>query len=212
MPSSSDRASTARSSWASESVQSSAYRGRSITVHWRGRAVSYRQLLEGLAEDADAREVLLQTLAEAPYAAFYWEVVPVCQASVERPFECVLLDAADLVGEPPDPYAFSEYFRSDVDVVHFDNLGGDAILVVPCPRGRLAAYPHLAAFVREAPPAQRHELLRQVARLVCERLTTKPLWVSTAGNGVAWVHVRLDQRPKYYRYAAYRAPSTGARS
>ena len=30
-----------------------------------------------------------------------------------------------------------------------------------------------------------------------------PLWVSTAGLGVSWLHVRLDARPKYYRHDAY---------
>jgi uncharacterized protein DUF6940 len=30
-------------------------------------------------------------------------------------------------------------------------------------------------------------------------------WVSTAGMGVPWLHVRLDTRPTYYRHAAYRA-------
>jgi len=32
-----------------------------------------------------------------------------------------------------------------------------------------------------------------------------PTWLSTAGGGVAWLHVRLDTRPKYYRYNPYRA-------
>jgi hypothetical protein len=32
-----------------------------------------------------------------------------------------------------------------------------------------------------------------------------PAWISTAGDGVAWLHGRVDRRPKYYRYAPYRA-------
>jgi hypothetical protein len=31
-----------------------------------------------------------------------------------------------------------------------------------------------------------------------------PEWLSTAGAGVSWLHVRLDDRPKYYGYAPYR--------
>ena len=30
------------------------------------------------------------------------------------------------------------------------------------------------------------------------------LWISTAGLGVTWVHVRIDSRPKYYTHAPYR--------
>jgi hypothetical protein len=29
-------------------------------------------------------------------------------------------------------------------------------------------------------------------------------WVSTSGLGVPWVHVRLDERPKYFQFGPYR--------
>lgn len=38
------------------------------------------------------------------------------------------------------------------------------------------------------------------------RLGVRPVWLSTAGMGVSWLHVRLDARPKYYGFAAYREP------
>ena len=31
----------------------------------------------------------------------------------------------------------------------------------------------------------------------------RPMWLSTCGTGVAWVHMRLDQRPKYYTYTPF---------
>lgn len=37
------------------------------------------------------------------------------------------------------------------------------------------------------------------------RLGAKPVWLSTAGAGVPWLHVRLDDHPKYYGYALYRS-------
>ncbi len=38
------------------------------------------------------------------------------------------------------------------------------------------------------------------------RLNSKPVWLSTAGAGVSWLHVRLDDKPKYYGHAPYRIP------
>ena len=35
---------------------------------------------------------------------------------------------------------------------------------------------------------------------------TLPIWLNTAGGGVAWLHIRLDHRPKYYRYLPYKKP------
>jgi hypothetical protein len=31
----------------------------------------------------------------------------------------------------------------------------------------------------------------------------QPIWLSTAGMGVAWLHIRLDERPKYYSHKPY---------
>ena len=75
--------------------------------------------------------------------------------------------------------------------------------MVPCPRGNNNAYGHLAAFVRNAPHGQIHRLLSSVAGAMQSRLTQAPLWLSTAGDGVAWLHVRIDQRPKYFGYGPY---------
>jgi hypothetical protein len=107
----------------------------------------------------------------------------------------------------PDPSAFENQWASrDVSsgVVTFPNLGGDAALVVPCAIAPLSAYGHIAAFVREAPEAQRHALWQAVGSALEDRLDPRPIWLSTSGLGVSWIHVRLDSHPKYYQYGPYR--------
>jgi hypothetical protein len=84
------------------------------------------------------------------------------------------------------------------------NLGGDAILIVPCPVAEPSAYGHLAAFVRLAPERQRQALWQSVGEAMARRVGARPVWLSTAGAGVSWLHVRLDDRPKYYGYGPYR--------
>ncbi len=39
-----------------------------------------------------------------------------------------------------------------------------------------------------------------------QRIGAMPVWLSTAGAGVSWLHVRLDTRPKYYHHGPYRQP------
>jgi hypothetical protein len=94
-------------------------------------------------------------------------------------------------------------------VVSFPNLGGDARLVVPTPQPGTPAptYAHLARFCRQAPVAQLAALWRAVGTEVLAWWagTTAPLWLSTSGLGVGWLHVRLDSRPKYYSYQPFRA-------
>ena len=169
------------------------------------RRLDFAEVL-GLWRASDAfRTSFNDLLADAPFAAFRWETPPVTVESIRRPLEFVLIDSPDLA-IAPDPSPFAEHFRraGNQSVVRFSNLSGDAELVVPCPAGPKAAYGHLAAFVRRAPGAQVHALWREVALAMEGRVGRRPVWLSTAGGGVAWLHVRLDDRPKYYGYGPYR--------
>jgi hypothetical protein len=171
-----------------------------------GKLVTFADVLRGWRTDAALRAGFNATLAEAPFSAFRWETPAVTEATATKPFEFVLLDAPGLAPRP-DPDAFAEHFRSAREaepVVAFPNLGGDALLVVPCPLGEHSAYGHLAAFVRGAPEAQRDALWYAVGEALARRLSAKPVWLSTAGAGVSWLHVRFDDRPKYYGYEPYR--------
>ena len=169
--------------------------------------LDYRGFLGLLRDDADFRDGFTETLASVGYSAYKWETPPVTAATLDRPFECVLIDTPGLdVTADPAPFAehLSRQPAASSDVLTFPNLGGDALLVVPRALGPDAAYAHLAAFLHLAPNTQRHALWQAVAEAMLHRIDADPVWLSTAGGGVAWLHVRLDDRPKYYGYGPYR--------
>jgi hypothetical protein len=179
-------------------------RGLRFTVHLDWQPATFADVLRGWQGDAEFRTVFNALLADSPYTAFRWETPPVTKSTLSQPFEFVLLDSPGLARRP-DPDAFAEHFdKAGVGVVVFPNLGGDAIMVVPCPLAEPSAYGHLAAFVRHAPEHQRHALWQSVGEAMMRRVGTKPVWLSTAGAGVSWLHVRLDDRPKYYGHVPYR--------
>jgi len=196
--------------WVCEVAPLSGQAGFRVSVLVEGRRVSYAEFLDGLASDAEARGVFSECLAGMPFASFFWECVSVTRSSSSAAFECAVLSAPVLARAAPDVRSFAEHFSAADSVVRFENLGGDATLIVPCPRAEPSAYSHLAAFLREAPPDQVDALLETTARAARERLQGAPFWLSTSGAGVAWVHVRLDSRPKYYQYAPYRREPSGA--
>jgi hypothetical protein len=167
-------------------------------------ALSYADALGAWEEDAAFRAFFIDLLAGAPFEAYCWETPPVSAATAGRDFEFVLLDSPNLAGKL-DSESFANQFAAagDKPVIGFSNLGRDAYLVVPCPRGGTTDYGHLAAFVRSASEEQKHALWRAVGATMLERLGDRRIWLSTAGGGVAWVHVRLDSRPKYYGFRAY---------
>lgn len=180
-----------------------------MAVRREGRGMSFAEALDLWQGDAGFRAFTTELLAGCPFSAFRWETPALTRAVAGRPFEFVLLDTPEFARRRTDPEPFRAHFTgsgADAGVVSFTNLGGDATLVVPSPRGPDEAYGHLAAFLRQAPPAQRDALWSVTARAVAARLGERPLWLSTAGGGVAWLHVRLDDRPKYYGYGPFRQP------
>jgi hypothetical protein len=167
--------------------------------------VSYAEVLASLRADHGFGAWFNSQLADAPFEAYRWETPPVTTATVHRDYEFVLLDAPAL-DRPPDSSSFAPQLRClapEDRVAAFPNLGNDAFLIVPRPLAMASAYGHLAAFVREAPEPQRLDLWQAVGAALEARLGDQPVWLSTAGMGVPWLHVRLDSRPKYYGYAPY---------
>jgi hypothetical protein len=178
---------------------------RKVSIMREGEPLAYGQVLRLWRDDADFRAFFIAMLVETPYTAYRWETPALSTASVRRAFECVLM-ASPRLAKTGDPAVFAAHLDAseDVDIVTFENLGGDALLVVPSPHGPLHAYGHLAAFSRLAPVRQNHALWQTVGRAMEQRLGTRPIWLNTAGAAVPWLHVRLDDRPKYYGFEPYR--------
>ena len=180
--------------------------GQRTRVLGDGSTLSFRDLFGLLEEDAEFASWYGRLLADSELPAFFWEHPPLSAATWDEPAEFVLVEGTSLTRLRPDPEPFRSHFEGHAqeEVVTFRNLGGDAVLVVPRPVGPTDAYAHLAAFVRRAPEAQVRSLWRHTGRAMRENLGDRPLWLSTAGMGVSWVHVRLDSRPKYYRFKPYK--------
>lgn len=145
-------------------------------------------------------------------------------------FEFAVVEDRYLAGfaKIPEPKYFSEYLSAcsasgstpPAGCV-FDNLGGDAQLVAPndwspasAPSKHSSCYGHLANFVRDAPDEQVSGMWKEVGDVLGQQLlpsvssasvdSSRPIWFSTAGTGVAYLHFRLDSRPKYYLYRPFK--------
>jgi hypothetical protein len=179
-----------------------------ITVLSNGVELSYGEALRLLEQDASFRQYLTRLLAGSTNAAFRWETPPVSVSDLDRPFEFVVTNDPHLEMRP-DPTAFASYFtgaNAEAAALAIPNLCRTAMLVVPRQLGEAAIYTHFARFLRRAPSHQVHALWQCVAETAQQRLSAKRQWISTAGGGVAWLHVRIENVPKYYSYKAYVNP------
>lgn len=197
--------------WTYTSEQTSKPNTLKIAISQQGKPLHFEQVIAGWQDSADFRSFYINMLAEVAFPAYFWEMPAITAATLNRPhefpYEFIVADSPSLASVRPDSTAFASHFHTataDESVIAFENLGGDAMLVAPCPVGYENAYPHLAAFVCNAPVEQTHQFFQRLGTEVIARVSHQPLWISTSGLGVYWLHARLDSTPKYYTYAPYR--------
>lgn len=190
--------------WQVESVELVAGRARRYLF----KDMAYYSVLEAWKTDSQFRQFFNSLLAESEFQAFTWETPPVSGPSLEQPFEFVLIKSRRLVNlRTPSASKFSDKLKAEPNspsVVIFPNLNKDALFVAPCPAGKSnKGYAHLGDFVRFAPEEQKHELWKQLAKAVEQKISINPLWLSTSKLGVKWLHVRVDSKAKHYRHTPY---------
>ncbi len=178
-----------------------------VRLFEKGRVLSYCDVLNLWERLPELVDFYISIFKKCGFHSYVWETPPVTAGSAHRDFEFVIHNSP-MPSRSPDHLTYSDYFDTEVapdGVVAFDNLGGDALLVVPSPYRGNANYSGLSDFFREAPIAQQRGLWRELARHAKSRLSDQPMWLSVAGGGIYWLHIRLDSIPKYYRYSPYTA-------
>jgi hypothetical protein len=169
--------------------------------------MSFRRFFELMASQVDFQRFLSQLLRESRLSSYLFEMPPVKASNIDSPVEFVLLPGPLMTGAP-DRHAYEEYFAWPLarsrGVVSFPNLGKDAVMVVPAPAHASSDYKDLRSFLESAPKEQQGSLWSELGSQVLSHISVRAIWVSVAGGGIPWLHFRLDDRPKYYRYAPYR--------
>lgn len=178
-----------------------------IVIEEHHQAVSCADVLHlWRSEDDSFRLLFIDLLKDSPFECFRFETPPVTKATADRPFEFVVVDSPEIDLAAGADFFQDHFDRNPEDVLVFDNLGGDATMIVPRPRRGTPGYAHIAGFVKHAPVEQQLLLWKTVGETMLGLLGGSPLWLNTAGGGVPWLHVRIDSRPKYYVFDEYRIP------
>lgn len=173
----------------------------------QGDVLTYEAVIDLWQHNEAFRAFYITLLKEAPFQTYRWETPAVTSSTLSKSFEFVLINHPGLAAIP-DRMAFRQHFiRSETNagIAVFANLGRDAVLVVPSPLTAADEFNHLARFTRTATDEQNQAIWKTVGEEMTKRVSSKPVWLNTAGDGVSWLHIRLDNRPKYYRYGPYRA-------
>ena len=167
--------------------------------------LTFRQVFNYWKSSSSFTDFYCNILKDIDYPAFFWEHPGLNEQHLDRTYEFILQNSRMLDARQVNENAFSKYIHKDVQAVEFFNLGKDARLVVPTKKGPSEIYKHLAVFIRNASAEQVHEFFKLIGETIFEQIKNEPMiWLNTAGQGVIWLHVRMDTRPKYYKTATYR--------
>ncbi len=150
------------------------------------------------------------------YNAFFFETKGVSSFNAsEKQFEFVLVNAESLYrftrGRGAEGYdSFSEHLDcpSETTCCAFPNLTRSSVLIAPKPQSdQMNFYTDLASFVKNTSGEEATMLWQMVTREYIKALDMSPSqsrWLSTSGTGVPWLHVRIDNTPKYYTFAEFK--------
>jgi len=149
------------------------------------------------------------------YYAFFFETKGVSSDNAsQKQFEFVLVksNSFERAEANPDPNAFKEHLNCSASktmtVCSFWNLRSSAKLIAPRQQDgkQLKTFSHLAPFLRGASEEQKVQMWNLVTDEylnILEERGGEPVWLSTSGLGVAWLHFRLDKTPKYYTFQKF---------
>ena len=166
--------------------------------------LSFAEVVNAWGQEQSFREFYTNLLTELPFSAVYWEHPPVTTTTIESlDYEFSVRPASRLATFKADPSRYQAYFTT-APIVSFLSLGKDCQLVVPGPHDMTTNYTHLLTFLRTASAEQKAAFWQAISQHLQGRLSAAPLYLSTHGMGVPWLHVRLDERPKYYSNHMYR--------
>lgn len=159
------------------------------------------------------RETLITALRNIHFPAFFWEFNPVSPASSEHlQVQFAVIHCKALENVEVESSSFKEHIRQakerGMSTAVFSNFAGDSELIIPVANTGGEFLSHIASFINHAPDEIIHEFLIKVGERIEQKLSNKmeksPLWLSTSGLGVYYLHMRIDPRPKYYNYEPFK--------
>lgn len=172
-----------------------------------GTNLTFKQVFEVMENDPlTFHNYLKDEVLKTGYKAVYLEFPKLNTKNLNNKFECVILEAIELINSNPNPQAFG-ISCSDL-VICTRNKSKDAELIIPNLNSS-NNYAHLFLFLDPEncqPPENNlyYYFWKSAAIVIKEQINcNKNIWISTSGLGIPWLHLRISEIPKYYRFQKY---------
>lgn len=172
-------------------------------LYLEDQPLTHRQVHQLWLEEDSFALFYSKLILDAGYSGFCWETPAIRLKNLDEIHEFVVIQSNAHSNIIQNWGAFTEHFQSKKLATSFMNLGKNGRMVSPVPDTSFNGA-SIASFLKTASDKRLIALWRLVGKEVLGSITHSPIWLSTAGLGVSWLHIRIDTRPKYYRYMPYR--------
>lgn len=176
-----------------------------IFIQKKLKNLSYREVLDLWTNDKIFKDFFIRLLKINKMPSYFWETPPLTNTTIDRDFECIM-KSKPKNENPPTPNKYADEYVKDKDqdgIVFCKGMEGEEELIIPIPIDSKSDYRSLKLFTENAPLKLQHALWEQVGKNAQQKLSNKPIWISVAGSGVNWLHIRFDRTPSYYQFSEY---------
>ena len=171
-----------------------------------GENLSYMQVFELLAAGDSIIETMTNFLVDWNQD-FFWEHPQVSSDNYKSNYEVSVIPTAAFDDRVENFSPFKSKFKITDQVKVFHNLRKDSLLIVPnTNEASDQNFITLRKFLQTAPNSLITRFWKTIGETMIEQISknTDYCYLSTHGLGVLWLHVRIDQQPKYYHTKKYK--------
>ncbi len=171
-----------------------------------GQNLSFIEVFELMVEE-DSIINLMTIFLSSWKRDYFWEHPKLTQDNCNSDYEVTIIPTDAFENRVSNFNPFKDKFQVTDSVVVFPNLRKDSLLIVPNKdQGGNQNFITLRRFLHAASNVIIFKFWKTVGETMIEQITknTKYCYLSTHGLGVLWLHIRIDQKPKYYQTKRYR--------
>lgn len=155
---------------------------------------------EKLISSENFRNEIINIFIDSQFTDVFWEFPQYSANTSNNLAEFMLIESFPF-GQA-DSSSFAEHLKNKEDnqVVIFKNLSGDTKLIaINSHNTGNQTFCHIMEFMKKTSYENKHNLLIKIGKeMIIYTNSTKPVYLSTHGHGVPWLHVRICSKPKYY--------------
>lgn len=155
------------------------------------------------------RQSIIDLFINSKFDNIYWEFPVYGKNFINNNAEFVFIRTNKF--DSPNSTQFESYFHKHdsldncTQTINFPNLSGDTQLIIPCKKTNNYQYcGHIMNFMKNGDDVQKHNLLQHIGLLMRENEMKDKVFLSTHGDAIPWLHIRICSYSKYYTYDHYK--------